>query len=312
MTLRNKLLPILTVLTVIHLRADDGAASIAAGGLVVMKQEPRITMAKEVLQISASKVIVDYDFRNDSDENVTTEIAFPVADYAYDTDRKGSEQGFDDFRLWVDRVPARFHTEARAFVNGKEYTQLLASMHVDVASYGHGPLMGDVNGHRQPLAKSQDIQRLTAAQREQLGKVGLIALDWDDEPLWHVRKKYYWQQTFPAHKIVHIRHEYTPVLGSENSVSYGMGPSSDPNMAKELKSFCIDGHLRATLEGGLCQGQERVVFLCRLHPDDRQHVEDTDRRFHPHCGTSALERLEDRQRPRQLRELLLGWTDYQD
>jgi hypothetical protein len=249
MTLRNKLLPILTVLTVIHLRADDGAASIAAGGLVVMKQEPRITMAKEVLQISASKVIVDYDFRNDSDENVTTEIAFPVADYAYDTDRKGSEQGFDDFRLWVDRVPARFHTEARAFVNGKEYTQLLASMHVDVASYGHGPLMGDVNGHRQPLAKSQDIQRLTAAQREQLGKVGLIALDWDDEPLWHVRKKYYWQQTFPAHKIVHIRHEYTPVLGSENSVSYGMGPSSDPNMAKELKSFCIDGHLRATLEG---------------------------------------------------------------
>ena len=30
------------------LHADDGAASIAAGGLVLMKREPRITMAKEI------------------------------------------------------------------------------------------------------------------------------------------------------------------------------------------------------------------------------------------------------------------------
>ena len=29
--------------------ADDGAASIAAGGIILMKREPRITMAKEVL-----------------------------------------------------------------------------------------------------------------------------------------------------------------------------------------------------------------------------------------------------------------------
>ncbi len=47
--------------------ADDDAASIAAGGIVVMKHEPRIVMAKEVLNISPKKVIVDYDFRNDSD-----------------------------------------------------------------------------------------------------------------------------------------------------------------------------------------------------------------------------------------------------
>ena len=44
--------------------ADDGAASIAEGGIVIMKRETRITMAKEVLQISNSKVIVDYEFRS--------------------------------------------------------------------------------------------------------------------------------------------------------------------------------------------------------------------------------------------------------
>jgi len=46
------------------LHADDGAASIAAGG-IVMKRESRITMANEVLRISVNRVTVDYDFRND-------------------------------------------------------------------------------------------------------------------------------------------------------------------------------------------------------------------------------------------------------
>jgi hypothetical protein len=239
MTLRNKLLPILIVLTVIQLHADDGAASIAAGGLVVMKQEPRITMAKEGLQISASKVVVDYDFRNDGDEDVTTEVAFPIPDYSLEMeDAEPSRQGFDDFRLWIDGSPAHYLMEARAFLSGTDYTKLLSSMHVDIASFGHATSNDD----------SSDIQRLNPVQREQLERAGLIDRG-SRGPNWHVRKKYYWKQTFPAHKTVHIRHEYKPVLGSENSVSYGMGPSPDPNMAKELKSFCIDGHLRATLEG---------------------------------------------------------------
>jgi hypothetical protein len=59
------------------LRADDGAASIAAGGLVLMKREPRIVMAKEVLRISAKSVLVDYDFRNDSDEDITLLVEKP-------------------------------------------------------------------------------------------------------------------------------------------------------------------------------------------------------------------------------------------
>ena len=45
------LLPLM-IMGATQLYADDGAASIAAGGIVVMKRETRITMAKEVLQIS--------------------------------------------------------------------------------------------------------------------------------------------------------------------------------------------------------------------------------------------------------------------
>jgi hypothetical protein len=65
------------------LRADDGAASIAAGG-IVMVHEPRITMQKEVLRISESKVQVDYEFRNDTASDITTEVAFPVPAYSLD------------------------------------------------------------------------------------------------------------------------------------------------------------------------------------------------------------------------------------
>jgi hypothetical protein len=71
-------------------RADDGAASIAAGGLVLMKREPRIVMAKEVLSISAKSVLVDYDFRNDSDEDITTEVAFPIPPYDFQISRENA------------------------------------------------------------------------------------------------------------------------------------------------------------------------------------------------------------------------------
>jgi len=238
MHLKAGLLILPLILSTVHLRADDGAASIPAGGVVVMKREARITMAKEVLQISASKVIVDYDFRNDSNEEVTTEVAFPIPTYRLAVGELiPSQQGFDDFRLWIDGKRASYVTEARAFCKGREYTELLTSLHVDVASFGHV----DTNN------ESPDIKRLTTGQRSQLLQLGLIDSE-DDNAMWTVEKKYYWRQKFPAHAVVHIRHEYTPALGSLNSITYGMGPDPDASSAKELSSFCIDGRLHTVLQ----------------------------------------------------------------
>ena len=92
-------------------------------------------MAKEVLQISESKVIVDYDFRNESGEEITTEVAFPIPDYDHDLAREGrepSQRGFDDFQLWTDGIATRYLVEARAFLKDVEYTNLLTGMHVDI------------------------------------------------------------------------------------------------------------------------------------------------------------------------------------
>jgi len=238
MNLKTKFLLPLAMLATIPLYADDGAASIAAGGLVVMGRETRIVMAKEVLQISARKVIVDYDFRNDSDEDITTEVAFPIPPYEPGSeDITPSEQGFDDFRLWVDSEPTHYQIEARAFLKGKEFTQLLKSMHVDIASFGHADSTNI----------DPDIMKLTDSQREQLKKTGLINYAYGG-PNWQVRKKYYWKQTFPAHKSVHIKHIYSPRVGSFNSIKYGLGPGVEEYYDKTLNGFCIDERLHTTLQ----------------------------------------------------------------
>jgi len=220
--------------------ADDGAASIAIGG-IVMTREPRITMAKEVLSISESKVLVDYDFRNDSDSNITTEVAFPIPSYSFNYSAAPPQlAGFDDFKLWIDGKTVEFTTQVRAVIGKRDVTDLLKGSHIDAASFGHyrdsksGPVF-------------PDIERLG-----KLDRTHLIALNAIDKlggvPRWNVEKKYYWQQTFPAHSVVHVSHEYTPVLGSTNSVSYGLlQAKEDPDSTKELATLCIDSGLRSKL-----------------------------------------------------------------
>ncbi len=127
----------LVVLLGVAGRADDGATAISAGGLVPVR-EPRVTMAKEVLSISLNRVVVDYDFRNDTDAAVTTEVAFPIPAYGNDPD--GPElklAGFDDFKLFVGGKPMAFQTEIKAVVKGRDVTALLVKDGVEVASFGH-------------------------------------------------------------------------------------------------------------------------------------------------------------------------------
>lgn len=215
-----------------------------------MTREPRISMAKEVLQISQSKVVVDYDFRNDTDEDVTTMVAFPIPPYDLNEgERMPAAQGFDDFHLWADGTATQFQVEARAFVKGADRTRQLQDFRVDVGTFGHA-----VSNDTIP-----DVAKLTPVQHRRLESLGLIEKGYDG-PLWQVHKKYYWKQVFPAHKSVHIRHQYTPALGSENSIRYGMGETPDPDAAKELQSFCIDDKLHGILKGIAATGDKDAPY----------------------------------------------------
>jgi hypothetical protein len=233
--------------------ADDAAASIGAGGLVVLKREDRITMAREVLTIGLKKVKVDYEFRNDTDDDVTTMVAFPIPSYQLDAEERSiKEQGFDDFRLIIEGKEARFQVEARAKLKGHDVTAILDKYGIDIATFGHF----DEDHHQ-----ARDIRRLSRAQRDSLIKSGLIDSDPDqDDANWVVEKKYYWSQTFLAHSTIHISHEYTPVVGynyvsSDEFHAVGRNasiPTRDVQIDKftvdELKSLCLSEDLRSSLE----------------------------------------------------------------
>lgn len=252
-----RFLPLLALSTILagnSAFADDGAASIAAGG-IVMTREPRIAMAKEVLTISESKVVVDYDFRNDTDRDITTEVAFPIPAYSFDPNGALPQAaGFDDFKLWVDGKLANFDTQVRALLGNQNVTGLLKDSRIDVGSFGH------YRWQRNGGPVFPDVGRLSRQEKARLTALKLIDKD-DQTPLWSVEKRYYWSQTFPAHATTHIRHQYTPVLGSTNSVSYGLlQAKEDPDSAKELASLCIDPALRRTLTAYVLDEHDIVPY----------------------------------------------------
>lgn len=190
--------------------ADDSAASIAAGGLVA-RRETRIVMAKEVLRISPTKIVVDYDFRNDTDQDVTTEVAFPIPPYSYGPENPEiSDASFSSFKLSVDGKPVAFQIEAKATLHGKDVTEILTADHIDIASFGR--VRETVGAY--PEIHTPDIERLSRTEQTRLAQAGLFDAE-DGWGTWDAHLQYYWTQTFPAHSSIHIRHEYTPVEGFE-------------------------------------------------------------------------------------------------
>src|SRR3990172_5217193 len=79
--------------------ANDGVGAIGAGG-VVLRNERRIAMRKERLFVSPRQIRVQYEFVNVSQDDVTTEVVFPIPqldpyDYAFFV-------GITDFTVSID------------------------------------------------------------------------------------------------------------------------------------------------------------------------------------------------------------------
>jgi hypothetical protein len=89
---------------------NDGAASTGVGG-IQLRREANISMEKERLTISESKVTVEYEFLNDTDKDITTEVAFPIPPYDNSPDDPVNVPGFNDFRLWADGKELKYSTD---------------------------------------------------------------------------------------------------------------------------------------------------------------------------------------------------------
>jgi Domain of unknown function (DUF4424) len=203
----SALLAVALITSALH--ADDGAASVAAGG-IVLRKEPRITMQKEVLTIAVDKVTVDFDFLNDTDSDVTTTVAFPLPPRNYAPYPDNPPPKFDDFKIWVNAQTAPYETELRATHRGHDYARLLQDMRINLDTFAGGESY-DKSGELLP----NQLAELSAEQTARLKGLDLVVDGGRGAlyPNWTLEKLYYWQQTFSTHRVVHIRHTYTPGAG---------------------------------------------------------------------------------------------------
>lgn len=212
------------------LRGNDSAVETGAGG-IQLRKEARISMQRERLTISLGKVTVEYEFLNTTDQDITTEVAFPIPPYVFDPGGSRGRWNFSDFRVWVDGNKLNFQTEVRAQFKGIDHTDLLRGLGINIQHFA--------NYDENAVKNQSQFSKLPKPARENLIRLGLINVEGGGYPTWSVLKTYHWSQRFPAHKIVRVRHEYNPVVGFRWVVI--------AKIRSEFKDACIDPSLERRL-----------------------------------------------------------------
>jgi hypothetical protein len=231
-------------------------------------------MAKEVLRISDKKVIVDYDFRNDTDQDVTTEVAFPIPPYVNEFEEADiHSQSFKSFLVWVNGEQIRYATEAKATLKGKDVTGLLVANHIDIPTFGH---FDDTTVDAKHVTRIlvPDFSRLPNAAQSQLIKEGLFENRGDVAcSLYTVHLQYHWTQTFPAHSTVRIRHEYAPVEGWVDSMPVDALQTAltQESSRKDPKRWSDSG---AADIAAFCPEPELLQGMIRRISEDKSESED--------------------------------------
>jgi hypothetical protein len=208
--------------------ANDSEAGKAAGGIRLLK-DARISIQKEKLTISQKRVTVEYEFLNETDKDISAIVAFPIQHMCYEGECGAPV--FADFRVWVGGTEVKYSKEAKALLHGKDYSSVLRGLAIDIASYGHFEFQED----DQP---KYEVEKLPEKDKQELVRLGLV----DPKgftPEWGVEEMYYWTETFPASKTIHVRHEYSP--------AYGYSPIEMDSLDKKFPDACIDAGLRKKL-----------------------------------------------------------------
>lgn len=189
---------------------------------IVFKQQPEISMDRELLSISEEQVRVDYIFTNTGTRDLTVPIAFPMPPryYGYQDHTEIS-----NFKLWVNGHAVKTERKLVVLLDHKEdVTQKIVQLGWSAESLGDYFSSEFDKGSKPKKAKS-------------LPK-GWLGDSYDDSRL-SINEYFIWQQVFPAGKPVSISHAYTP------SVTTGV-PYPAAGVIEEWKEkSCLDKDAQA-------------------------------------------------------------------
>jgi Domain of unknown function (DUF4424) len=233
-------------------RADDSTATLKAGGLALEKTD-KIALVSEELYLSPTAVKVSYRFRNLTDADYETIVAFPMPDVTGSVDMTVAmpEPGHDNFLGFATRVdgkPVDSQVEQRAFLTAEgkpqvEITERLKGLGV--------PLVPTMEAAGAALAALNEAQRKALADAEivypldvDVGKGAHV--DW--VPLWTLRSKFWRKQIFPAGRDLLVEQTYTPGTGSQSTLSFGAPDLSAAQVSHYRETYCTDAAFTSAVQ----------------------------------------------------------------
>jgi hypothetical protein len=219
--------------------ANDSIGELGTGGIILSRTDA-VSMVSENLFIGLDKVTVDYVFKNSTDKDVDTLVAFPMPDIdgtVYDRAYIPDDQSdnFLGFEVTVDGKDVKPTLEQKAFALGIDIGDLLKANSVPV------------NPFTQPVFTA--LEALSEQTAQDWINRGLIFVDSYDDgsgwkyvrtPLWSLKSTYWWNSTFPAGKEVKVSHRYKPSIGGTSGLTFFYDGKFDGSYADYKRTYCID------------------------------------------------------------------------
>lgn len=220
--------------------ANDSIAELGAGGLVLARTDA-VAMEKEVLSISPELVAVDYVFRNTTDRDVNTIVAFPMPEidgnpYEFPSVPKDPEDNFLGFSVTVDGTQVTPNLEQKAFALGIDVTSELEAQNIPL--YPNGEKVIAALAKVPPDVAAGWIDRGIAIYDEYDDGSGMKKVL---SPFWAMRSTYWWRASFPAGKPVAVSHRYTPSVGGSAGLNFFTeGKLGGSGYDEYVKKYCLD------------------------------------------------------------------------
>jgi len=227
-------------LVAVPVAANDSMAELKTGGLAYVRSDV-VTMEREDLFISLDRVTVDYVFRNVSEDDVDTIVAFPMPDitgspYVAVPVPDEDSDNFLGFTVSVEGRQVRPALEQRAVAFGIDVTADLLEYDIPLT----------------PLASST-YEALAELPEEVLADWqarGIIVYDIYDvgagmeahpSPVWTLQSTFWWRMTFPASARTRVSHQYAPSVGGTAGLAFLSWDGSKSDLYNDYaERYCMD------------------------------------------------------------------------
>ena len=225
--------------------ANDTMAELKTGGLVYVEQAD-VLMEQEDLFLSMTEVRVDYVFRNTSDKDVESVIAFPMPDIVGSPDGMISipdteADNFLGFSVEQDGKPIQPELDQRVVALGVDRTEELRKLNVPLLPYSDATAAA-VKALPEAVVKDWATKGLLFADTYDAGQGWTT----DYRPLWTLRSAYWWKTNFPAGKSVRVSHRYKPSVGATVAMTFISEGKPAYSYDEYKNRFCLDDSFMKT------------------------------------------------------------------